>query len=583
MRNSQSSRISSLLAIPLLGRLRSGLKLLLGSQPSRRGGATATASTLRPLLPIDAANRFAAKTPIDVEWLRGLINSETYKTLVLPYFYLYPPRSLMDPNELALLYCLIRTLKPENVVEIGTYYAGTTEVLARAVWENGVGCVHSIDPYGAGRVSDAIAVWPPPLRAITTCSFDNSMSFLTQLRRSGTPIDFVLIDGEHDFEFVRFDLEMCARLLRPGGIIVIDDAEQAGPFSAAKSFLADHPQWRELGDCVAAFRPSNPFDDQRSSVPRTSLLLLQAPPYFAVEGDRFRSWGQQDISTERIVGFEVDLAAATGAGILHVQTILRTFGAGQTWIEIKSSVTQHIAFADQPRTIRQDLPRPLVAVSEQGEPIDFCTAEVELFWCPEQANDALKLLAPPRPVVPQESALAELPPLLSPQVWDGITGLAAIPLDTPRIVTDFQVLQLVAVAPEGVHSLSMRSSGHVAGSVYRATVWVGAPWNANVRLMARDSEDPRTGNPTNEIDVKVDLHSLAVIEPHGKVLGYGVEEQAGGWRRIWVDLKLSDENIAVALFFLESGSNFHVFKPRGQRLLLGGFDIARLDMAVQPT
>ena len=117
MRNPQSSRISSLLAIPLLGRLRSGLKLLLRSQPSRRDSATATASTLRPLLPIDAANRFAGKTPIDVEWLRSLINSETYRTLVLPYFYQYPPRSLMDPDERALLYCLIRALKPENVVE----------------------------------------------------------------------------------------------------------------------------------------------------------------------------------------------------------------------------------------------------------------------------------------------------------------------------------------------------------------------------------------------------------------------------------------------------------------------------------
>src|SRR5580692_401406 len=583
MRNRQSSRIKSLLAIPLLGRLRSRLNLLLKGQPSRRSDATAATSTLRPLLPIDAANRFAAKTPIDVDWLRSLMNSQTYKTLVLPYFYQYPPLSLMDPDERALLYCLIRAIKPENVVEIGTYFAGTTEVLARAVWENGVGCVYSVDPYGAGRVSQAMTAWPEPLRAITTCSFDNSMSFLTQLLQAATPIDFILIDGAHDFEFVRFDLEMCARLLRPGGIIVIDDAEQAGPFGAAKSFLTDHPQWRELGDCVAAFRPSSPFDDRRSSVPGTSLLLLQAPAYFAVEGHRFRSWGQQDIATERILGFELDLATATGAGILNVQTILRTFGAGQTWIEIKSVVTQNIVFADQPRTIRQDLPHPLIAVSEQGEPIDFCTAEIELFWHPEQSNHALKLRAPPRPVVPQESVLGDLPPLPSPQMWDGITGLAAIPVDTPRIATGFQVLQLVAVAPEGVHSLSMRSTGHVAGSVYRATIWVGAPSNANVRLIARDSEDPRTGNPTNEIDVKVDLHSLAANEPHGNALGCGVEQQADGWRRIWVDLKLSDGNIVVALFLLESGSNFHVFKPRGQRLLLGGFDFVRLDTAAHPT
>lgn len=576
MRNPQSSRIKSLLAIPLLGRLRSGLNLLLGGQPNRRGDATATTSTLRPLLPIDAANRFAAKTPIDVEWLNSLINSETYKTLVRPYFYQYPPRSLMDPDELALLYCLIRTLKPENVVEIGTYYAGTTEVLARAVWENGVGCVYSIDPYGAGRVSGAIAAWPPPLQAITTCSFDNSMSFLTQLLRAGTPIDFILIDGEHDFEFVRFDLEMCARLLRPGGIIVIDDAEQAGPFSAAKLFLADHPQWLELGDCVAAFRPSNPFDDQRSSVPGTSLLVLQAPPYFELQGDRFRSWGQQGISAERIVGFELDLAAATGAGILHVQTILRTFGAGQTWMEIKSVVTLHVAFAEAPRTIHQDLPRPLVAASEQGEPIDFCTVEIELFWHPEQIDSSLKLRAPPRPVVPLETALAEMPPLLSDQAWDGMSGLAATAADTARVIHDFQVLQLLAVAPEGVHCLSIRSSGRAAGGVYRVAMWVGDPLNANVRLTTRDAVDPATGKATNETDIKIDLQSLALIEADGDVPHWGAERKTGSWRKIWVDMTSSDGTITVALFLLEAGSNFHVFSPKAQRMLFGGFDIARL-------
>ena len=79
------------------------------------------------------------------------------------------------------------------------------------------------------------------------------------------------------------------------------------------------------------------------------------------------------------------------------------------------------------------------------------------------------------------------------------------------------------------------------------------------------------------------MASLAMIESHGNMLGCGVEQHADGWRRIWVDVKLSDGNIVVALFFIESGSNFHVFKPKGQRLLLGGFDIVRLDMAAHST
>jgi hypothetical protein len=273
------------------------------------------------------------------------------------------------------------------------------------------------------------------------------------------------------------------------------------------------------------------------------------------------------------LGFELNLAAATGGGILYAQTILRTFGAGQTWMEIKSITALPVAPADQPRTIGEILPQPLIAVSEQGEPIDFCTAEIELFWHPDRGDGALKLRAPPRPVVPQETALAALPPLPPPFVWDGMTGLAAIAVEAPQVVAGCPVLQLVAVAPEGVHSLSVQSSGQVAGGTYRVTVWIGETLNTNLRLTARDTVNPKTGRPTREADVKINLHSLAMIESHGDVLNCGAERQADGWRRIWLDFTSSDGNIAVALFCLEAGSNFHVFNPKAQRLLFGGVEI----------
>jgi predicted O-methyltransferase YrrM len=527
---------------------------------------------LRPLRPIDTAGHFASKATINVDWIRRLVESEIFQSVVA-YFDQYPSGSLMNPAERAFLYCLIRALKPENVVEIGTYYAGTTEVLARAVLDNGFGCVHTVDPYGADRVSRIIAVWHEPLKAITTCSFDDSMLFLAKFLQHKTLIDFILIDGEHDFEFVRFDLEMSARLLRPNGIIVIDDADQAGPFAAAKYFLADHPEWRELGDCVASFKQSVPFDGQRGSVAGTHLLILQAPSYFVVEDNRFRSWGQQQIPADRITGFELELAQAVGGGILHVQTILRTFGGGQVWLEIKSVAIKPIELIDRPRTVRHQLTAPLIAVSKQGEPIDFCTAELVLFWQPERVTGSLKLQAPPRLLLPQATTLHELRPFSGPREWDGIDGLAVVPIDAAPVVADFQILQLVAVATDEVHSLSMRSFGHVAGRIYRAKVWVGGPLNANVRLIVRDSIDLQTGRPTNEIEIKVDLHSGVIIHSHGDLLRSGVEQRPDGWRVIWVDLRSADGNIFMALFLLEGGSNSHVFMPRVQRLLLGGFDI----------
>jgi hypothetical protein len=44
-------------------------------------------------------------------------------------------------------------LRPKVVAEVGTLFAGTTETLARALWENGEGVVHTTDPFGCGARS----------------------------------------------------------------------------------------------------------------------------------------------------------------------------------------------------------------------------------------------------------------------------------------------------------------------------------------------------------------------------------------------------------------------------------------------
>ena len=48
-------------------------------------------------------------------------------------------RSLLGPTAQALIFSLVRNGRPEHVVEIGTYKAGTTEGISRALDANGVG------------------------------------------------------------------------------------------------------------------------------------------------------------------------------------------------------------------------------------------------------------------------------------------------------------------------------------------------------------------------------------------------------------------------------------------------------------
>jgi len=82
----------------------------------------------------------------------------------LPYFANYPRQSLMSDHSRTVLFSLVQMHRPQVVVEIGTLYAGTTEVLARALWENGDGIIYTTDPFGAERCPDIIATWPVELR-----------------------------------------------------------------------------------------------------------------------------------------------------------------------------------------------------------------------------------------------------------------------------------------------------------------------------------------------------------------------------------------------------------------------------------
>src|SRR6266478_6344751 len=68
--------------------------------------------------------------------------------------------ALVSPDSQALLYSLIRLLRPSVAVEIGTYLASTTEAMARAIAANSFGKLHTVDPYGAEKAPPIIARWP---------------------------------------------------------------------------------------------------------------------------------------------------------------------------------------------------------------------------------------------------------------------------------------------------------------------------------------------------------------------------------------------------------------------------------------
>ena len=272
-----------------------------------------------------------AHAPADIADLDYFVASRPeFSDIILPYFSDYPKHSLMSGHSRSYLYSFVRALRPAAVLEIGSHFGGTAEVLARAVAENGQGVVFTIDPFGDTRVPSVIARWPQRLRCIVKFDAVNSMAFLSQAADQGRQFDLVLIDGHHDLEFASFDIEMAARLLSRRGLMIIDNCSQIGPYYAARRFHTRNPHWSWHRAPVPS--ADMPFrHEDRASLPETDFIVLQAPGDIIVS-DEPRSWGQQFTTSSVVDGFELHLSASV-YGNLHYEAILRAFGNGNRRVE----------------------------------------------------------------------------------------------------------------------------------------------------------------------------------------------------------------------------------------------------------
>jgi len=288
-------------------------------------------------------------------------------------------RSLVSPQSQALLYNLIRLLKPEWVVEIGTFMAASTEAMARALLANGSGILDTIDPFGAKRVRPIFAAWPPELRKTTIFHAVNSMQFFAETRRRQA--DLIFIDGNHDFEFALFDIESAARFLRPNGFIVIDNIGQPGPFMASRDFLARHRGWREHGDTLVRVNQRAPYDPHRSKIKDTDFCVLEAPPSIIVDR-RAMTPGEMPF-TSPLGGIQIELANPS-AGTLRVQCVVRTFGSPPKEFRVENSI--------EIKGGQMAIRIPIEVTSTEAPDVRQ-TVEPWLVW---EGSEALRLSSPPK-------------------------------------------------------------------------------------------------------------------------------------------------------------------------------------------
>ncbi len=136
------------------------------------------------------------------------------------------PAAWDGTRELAqLCYALVRLKKPATVVETGVGRGVTSCYILRAMEENGVGHLYSIDlPMYARRARESLGILvPDSLKSRWTLIFGpGDLETKRLLRRLGT-IDVFIHDSKHTYLSQRAEYRTALQGLSDGGVLVSDD------------------------------------------------------------------------------------------------------------------------------------------------------------------------------------------------------------------------------------------------------------------------------------------------------------------------------------------------------------------------
>jgi predicted O-methyltransferase YrrM len=296
-------------------------------------------------------------------------------------------RSLLSPEAQALLFTLTRNLKPTHVFEIGTFLAGSSEAICRALAANGTGLLHTTDPFSLAAVPAILLKWPRQLRRHMRFYHLDSMAFFTRMEQMGVRSQLTFIDGRHDYQFAMFDLSMAARTLAPGGLILLDNVSQPGPYLAVTDFLRDTPGWRECGNPGDRARDGLPFDKERARIHNSDLIALRAPSGLVV-GARPVTSGERAFGRQEVRGVELTIAERSSRGTLSIQCALRGHSASPAdpGVEIIGATTLDLDAAEGPVTAAFE--PPLIAIGAFYQ----MAVETALVW---RGDKPLHLAEPP--------------------------------------------------------------------------------------------------------------------------------------------------------------------------------------------
>lgn len=129
-----------------------------------------------------------------------------------------------------LLHGLVRSLKPDTCVEIGSATGWSTCHIGLGLRENVHGQLYAIDPHAATSWNDPTIDSLGALRRnLRRCGLERYVEIVRATSEAAArgwrrPIDLLFIDGDHSYAGVKRDWELFSPHLRPFGVAVFHDA-----------------------------------------------------------------------------------------------------------------------------------------------------------------------------------------------------------------------------------------------------------------------------------------------------------------------------------------------------------------------
>lgn len=163
-------------------------------------------------------------------------------------------RGLNEDAMHVMWFLLFREFRPASFLEIGVYRGQTLSLAALLSRMNGTACrVQGISPFTPA--GDSVSKYRANVDYLrdTLQNFDHFSLPHPELRRAfstdkeakdlirATAWDVIYIDGNHDLGVARQDWEVCSQSVRPGGVIVLDDASLETAFRPPVFATAGHP------------------------------------------------------------------------------------------------------------------------------------------------------------------------------------------------------------------------------------------------------------------------------------------------------------------------------------------------------